>query len=183
MRTKAGKLAVSELLFNDTRLAWLWLIVRLYVGVAWIEAGWGKLNSPSWVGTDSGKALTGFIKGALAKMGGAHPDVSGWYGWFLENIILPNTGWFSYVIAGGEILVGTALILGLFTGVAAFFGGFMNMNFLLAGTVSANPPLLILQILLLMAWRVAGWYGLDRYVPKYLGKSKLADRLFIKDGR
>lgn len=68
-----------------------------------------------------------------------------------------------YVVTYGEILVGVALILGIFTGMAAFFGSFMNMNYLLAGTVSTNPMLLILAALLVLAWKTAGWWGLDLF--------------------
>jgi thiosulfate dehydrogenase [quinone] large subunit len=44
-------------------------------------------------------------------------------------------------VAYGELIVGIALLFGAFTGVAAFFGLFMNLNYLLAGTVSINPIL------------------------------------------
>ena len=69
----------------------------------------------------------------------------------------------------GEFLVGMALILGLFTGIAAFFGSFMNMNYLLAGTVSTNPILLVVALLLVLAWKTAGWWGLDRWLLPALG--------------
>jgi hypothetical protein len=48
-------------------------------------------------------------------------------------------------------------ILGIFTGLAAFFGAFMNMNYLLPGTVSTNPILLVFAVLLMLAWKTAGW--------------------------
>ncbi len=69
----------------------------------------------------------------------------------------------------GELLVGIALILGLFTGIAAFFGSFMNMNYLLAGTVSSNPILFVIATFLVLAWKTAGWWGLDRWVLPALG--------------
>lgn len=40
----------------------------------------------------------------------------------------------------------------------------MNWNYLMAGSVSTNPLLLVGAILLIVAWRVAGYYGLDRYL-------------------
>ena len=43
------------------------------------------------------------------------------------------------VITVGEILVGLGLIFGVLTGIAAFFGRLMNVNYLKAGTVSTNP--------------------------------------------
>lgn len=65
--------------------------------------------------------------------------------------------------------MGVGLILGLFTGIAAFFGTFMNLNYLFAGTVSSNPILLLLQLFLVLAWRSAGWIGLDRYFLPVFG--------------
>jgi thiosulfate dehydrogenase [quinone] large subunit len=95
--------------------------------------------------------------------------VQGWYAWFLQNVVLPHVTVWSYVISGGELLVGIALILGIFTGVAAFFGTFMNANYLLAGTVSVNPVLLVLGVFLVLAWKTAGWWGLDRLALPILG--------------
>ena len=101
---------ISQFLFSDTRLAPFWTILRLYLGYAWLTAGWGKLTNPAgvWIGAKSGTAVTGFIQGALAKTGGDHPDVSAWYAAFLERIALPNAVLFSYLVTYGEILVGVA---------------------------------------------------------------------------
>jgi len=92
----------------------------------------------------------------------------GWQ-WLLAGYEMPHAATFSYVVAFGELLVGAALILGLLTGFAAFFGGFMNASYLLAGTVSTNPALFIVQTMLVLAWRVAGWWGLDRWVLPRIG--------------
>jgi len=150
-------------------MAWFWLLVRIYVGWQWLEAGWEKVTNPVWVGPDAGGALSGFIKGALAKTGGAHPDVSGWYASFLQNAVLPHANVWSHAVAYGEVVVGAALILGVLTGIAAFAGLFMNLNYLLAGTVSINPILFTLAIGLVLAWKIAGWYGVDRYLLPKLG--------------
>jgi len=160
---------VAQALFGDVRWAWIWLILRLYLGWQWINAGWGKLTNPSWVGSDAGTAISGFVQGALAKTTGAHPDVQSWYATFLQNVILAHPAFWSYVVSFGETLVGIALILGLFTGIAAFFGSFMNANYLLAGAVSTNPILFVIAILLILAWKTAGWWGLDRWVLPALG--------------
>lgn|SRR5690625_3306667 len=159
---------VSSFLFNDTRSAIIWLIVRLYLGYSWLTAGWGKVTSSAWTGKDAGTAVTGFIQGALAKAEEG-TDVAGWYATFLENVALPQAKLFSYMVAYGEVLIGLGLIVGLFTGVAAFFGSFMNVIFLFAGTVSTNPLLFILATWLVLAWKNAGWYGLDRWALPYLG--------------
>ena len=40
----------AQALFGKVTWAWLWLIVRLYVGWTWLKAGWGKVTNPAWVG-------------------------------------------------------------------------------------------------------------------------------------
>ncbi|MGW8143730.1 MAG: DoxX family protein [Anaerolineales bacterium] len=160
---------IARSLFSDVRWAWIWLILRLYVGWEWLQASWGKINNPSWIGNKSGSALTGFVNGALAQTGGEHPNVQIWYAWFLQHLVQPYPVFWSYMVTFGEFLVGIALIFGAFTGIAAFFGSFMNMNYLLAGAVSVNPVLLILATLLVLAWKTAGWWGLDRWILPALG--------------
>lgn len=152
----------------DKTSAFLWLIVRLYLGYEWLMAGWDKVMNPVWFGSNAGAALQGFIRGALAKTGGAHPDVAMWYASFLQSAVLPHAVAWSNAVAVGEVLVGLGLIAGLFTGVAAFFGFFMNLNYLLAGTVSTNPVLLVLALGLMSARRVAGYWGFDRYAQPFL---------------
>lgn len=159
---------VSMFLFSSTRSAWIWLLIRLYIGYTWVTSGWGKLNSDAWTGENAGAAIQGFVNGAIMKSAEGK-DVTSWYATFLESVVLPNAKVFSYMVAFGEILVGLGLILGLLTGIAAFFGGLMNASFLFAGTVSSNPLMFILATWLVLAWKNAGWYGLDRWALPLLG--------------
>lgn len=168
----------ARMLFNDVRLSWIWLILRIYIGWQWLEAGWTKLFSSAWFGGQAGGAITGFVNGALSKTTGDHPDVQGWYAWFLQNLVLPYAKFWSNLVAIGETLVGIALILGIFTGIAAIFGSFMNANYLLAGTVSLNPGMLIITVLLILAWKTAGWLGLDHWVLPALGAPWQPGHLF-----
>jgi thiosulfate dehydrogenase [quinone] large subunit len=173
--------AIARFLFADTRAAWLWLVVRLYLGYEWISAGLDKLGSPAWTGSQAGTALAGFVKGAIGKASGDHPAVQGWYASFLQSFVIPNAGLFGYLVAIGETLVGVALIVGALTGVAAFFGIVMNANYLLAGTVSTNPILAFLAIFIVLAWRNAGWIGLDRYLLPILGTPWQPGKLFHRE--
>ncbi|MFO7247032.1 MAG: DoxX family protein [Bacillota bacterium] len=159
----------ARFLLSDTRPAVLWLVLRVWLGWGWLQAGMGKVGSPAWTGEQAGAAVAGFVARALERAGGDHPDVPGWYAWFLENVVLNNAAVFGHLVAYGEVLVGAALILGCLTGIAAFFGTFMNMAFLLAGTVSSNPIYFAVGTWLVLAWRNAGWYGLDRWVLPALG--------------
>jgi len=159
----------ARFLFGDTRVSWVWLLLRLYVGWQWLVAGWDKLQMPSWAGAQAGSAIQGFFTGALGKAAGPHPDVSSWYAYFIGNFAAQHAVFLSYLVTYGEFLVGIALILGAFTGIAAFFGAFMNINYLFAGTVSVNPILLLLELILMFAWRNAGWWGIDRWLLPRLG--------------
>jgi thiosulfate dehydrogenase [quinone] large subunit len=175
---------VARFLFADTRMAWLWLLVRLYVGYEWLTAGlekltgynfafgagFGQRSGAPWVfsGHD-GVALKGFVTGALALASGPHAAVQGWYASFLQQVVLPHATVFAYLVTFGEVLVGLGLIFGALTGIAAFFGVFMNLNFMLAGAVSINPIIGTLALLLMLAWRIAGYYGLDSVLLPLLG--------------
>ncbi|MEK7156642.1 MAG: DoxX family membrane protein [Patescibacteria group bacterium] len=167
---------IEESLFSyfftaDTRSAALWLIVRVWLGWQWLEAGWAKLHNPAWWGHDAGAAISGFAQGALAKTGGVHPDVQWWYADFVQATLIAHPYFWSHLIVFGELAVGIGLILGCLTGIAAFFGVVMNLNFMLAGTVSVNPIWATVGVLIVLAWRVAGYWGADRYVLPLLHRT------------
>ena len=163
--------AFTRYLFNNTRAGLLWLPIRLFVGFSFLEAGLHKAQGTGWL--DGGSALLGFWKGAVAvpAAGAGRPPISfEWYRDFLNVLINNNTqGWFAYLIVFGEIAVGLGLIFGILVGFASFFGALMNMSFLLAGSASTNPILFTCEIGLILGWRVAGYYGLDRYLLPMIG--------------
>ena len=164
--------------YSNPKSAPVWFLLRLYVGYEWLMAGWEKVLNPKWFGAEAGAAMQGFVAGALKKTAefcppapaACHPDVSAWYASFLQSAVLPYPLAWANAIAVGEVLVGLGLIFGCLTGIAAFFGLFMNLNFMLAGTVSINPILFTLSIFLILAWRVAGYWGFDRFInPRFFG--------------
>lgn len=168
-------------LFSSPRASWLWLVVRLYLGYEWVTAGLEKVGSAAWTGPQAGTALSGFVQGGIKSATGAHPAVQDWYASFLQNVVLPHASVFSYLVAFGEVLVGVGLIVGAFTGVAAFFGIVMNANYLLAGAVSTNPILAFLAIFVVLAWRNAGWIGLDRFILPFVGTPWQPGQLFAPE--
>jgi thiosulfate dehydrogenase [quinone] large subunit len=156
-------------LFDTTKFAWLWLILRLYPGYTWLSAGWGKLTNSAWM--QGGEALQGFWTNAVSIPEGGRPPITyDWYRTFLQ-FMLDNDWytWFAPLIAVAETLVGLLLLLGAFTGIVAFIGSFLNLNFMLAGASSTNPVLFTISILLILAWKVAGYYGLDRWLLPRIG--------------
>src|SRR5579859_7870683 len=164
---------IARFLFADSRMAWFWLLVRVYAGYEWFTAGWEKLTGTSINLTTFGhKAGSPWVfsgHDGAAMAGGDHPAVQGWYSSFLQTFVQPHAGLWAYLITFGELAVGLGLLVGALTGVAAFFGLAMNLNYLLAGTVSTNPILGVLALFLILAWRVAGYYGVDRYLLPLLG--------------
>jgi thiosulfate dehydrogenase [quinone] large subunit len=160
---------VARFVFSDARFSWFWLILRIFVGYQWLAAGWEKLNNAAWVGAHAGSAISGFLSGSLKDATGPNPAVAGWYAYFIGHTALLHPLLFSYLISYGEFAVGIGLILGAFTGIAAFFGLFMNVNYLFAGTISINPLLLLLEFFIVLAWRNAGWIGIDRFLLPAIG--------------
>ncbi|MFN8464082.1 MAG: hypothetical protein U0X20_00965 [Caldilineaceae bacterium] len=64
---------------------------------------------------------------------------------------------------------GVALIIGAFVGIAVFFGAAMNWNFIMAGSASTNGLMLLIAILLVLAWKTAGYIGADYVLLRWLG--------------
>jgi len=160
---------IARFLFQNTLASWLWLLVRVYGGWQFLEAGLQKLTAPAWV-DGSGAGILGFWKGALAVNNGKPVITYDWYRNFIQYLVDTNSaGWFSYLIVGGEIAVGLGLIVGAFVGIAACGGLLLNLAFMLAGTTSTNPVLAVLAILRVLAWKNAGYIGLDRFCLPVLG--------------
>lgn len=159
----------ARYLFSNTRAGLFWLPIRLFLGFSWLTSGWGKFSGEGWL--DGGSALAGYWERAVSIPEQGRPPIT--YDWFRDFLTFLLDGghetWFAYIIVFGEILVGLGLIFGALTGIAAFFGATMNMSFLLAGTASTNPVLFTAAIGLMLAWRVAGYYGIDRYLLPLLG--------------
>ena len=167
---------IARLLFADTRFAWLWLPLRLYLGWAWWEAGWHKFVDPKWI--DGGQALLEFWQRGL-KMTPKPVIAFDWYRSFIEFLVNSEAHtWLSKVIIFGELAIALGLILGAFTGLAAFFGGMMNWSFIMAGSASTNGMLFAIATWLVLAWRNAGWIGLDRWLLPLVGTPWKGGRLF-----
>ncbi len=156
-------------LLGNVHFAIFWLPIRFFVGREWLSAGEHKVRDDAWM--DGGAALQGYWQGAVAVPEQGRPSITyGWYRDFLQYMLDHEWySWFGPLIAVGEVLIGVALIVGALVGISAFFGTLMNFNFQLAGSASTNPVLFGLGVFLILAWKTAGYIGLDRYLLPYLG--------------
>jgi thiosulfate dehydrogenase [quinone] large subunit len=186
----------AQWLFASPAAGLIWLFVRVYLGYEWLHAGWEKVTGTeggfwawhfgytpeSWL--RSAAPLQGFTKYALSGAAqGPHSAVNyGWYASFLEWLGHPGpAAVFAKVIALGEMAIGIALIIGLFTGVAAFFAALLSVSFGLAGVAGVNPLFFVGEIFLILAWRNAGYYGLDRWILPAIGTPWHRGELFDRD--
>ena len=103
----------------------IWLAVRLLLGCWWLNAGyqkiWGNEKAAFWFGGGAGVkgfATAGVLGSATGKSGASY----GWWAAFLRDFVVPNASWIAKFIALGELAIGIALILGLFTGLVALCG-------------------------------------------------------------
>jgi thiosulfate dehydrogenase [quinone] large subunit len=153
------------------------------LGYQWINAGyqkiWGSEKSFFWFG--GGAGVKGFaaagVAGSATGKGGAS---YGWWAGFLHNFVIPNASWIAKFIALGELAIGIALVLGLFTGLVALCALTLNLVYMFTGSAGVNPAYAILEVALILAWRNAGYLGLDRFALggawRQRHSSKVTDR-------
>lgn len=171
---------VSKLAFGSRYVGGILLRpVSLFVGFAWLAAGEHKIRDSAWM--DKGYALVnpdpevaGFWERVTAvPEPPARPAIHNDFGWYRDFLTWMMdqgwAGWFAKLVAVGEFAIGLGLIFGTLLGVAAFFGIVLNLNFMLAGTASTNPVLLMLALPLVVGYKVAAYWGLDRWVLAALG--------------
>ena len=139
------------------------MLLRFYIGYQWLTAGFSKITSGSF-------DASGFMK-----MASENSEVPGWWASFLNTVALPNQEFFTFIVMWGELLVGLALILGIFTNFAALMGITMNLAFLFSGAGVVNVEMAILTVFIVIAGNNAGRIGLDRWVI-----AMVANKFFTK---
>jgi thiosulfate dehydrogenase [quinone] large subunit len=150
---------VASTLMRETVALWMLLPLRLYTGVAYVRTGLGKIAN-HWLSESTRLEVT--IAGWLA---GGKPYH--FYEGFLRSVVQPHAKLFSFLIVIGEISVGAALVLGLFTRPFAIAGLFMTLNFLLGQGegLTANSSTAFVMILLTFALVPSGRvFGLDHFL-------------------
>ena len=134
------ELPPARFLFCSTRASVIWLIVRLWLGWQWLDAGWLKATSPgyaNWLTHSAG--LQGFIGTADSSWAHraqayGHPEVA--YGWYVSllNDVGQHAQVVSVAVTFSELAVGVGLLLGCLTGIAAAGGIALNLIYITSGS-------------------------------------------------
>jgi uncharacterized membrane protein YphA (DoxX/SURF4 family) len=106
------------------------LPLRLFAGWVFLMEALSKLSA-GWV--QSGRLA--FLAGGWLKDG----KTFSFYAPFLRDLVLPNAHTFSWLVVGGELLVGAALLAGLFARWAAVGGVVLALNYMLARGDGIGP--------------------------------------------
>lgn len=170
-----------KLLMGNAYWSILWMPIRFFVGLQWLQAGEHKLRDDAWM--SGGSALQGYWERAVAipEPPGRAAITYAWYRDVLQYMLDHEWySWFAKLVAVGEFMIGLGLLVGALVGIAAFFGTLLNFSFMLAGTTSTNPVLFGLTVFLVLAWKVAGYMGLDRWLLPALGAPWSFGTLFKK---
>ena len=70
---------------------------------------------------------------------GRPPIADDWYRNFIQSMLDGGSYvWFAKLVAVGEMLVGIGMIFGLLMFFTTFMAGFMNWNFIMAGSASVK---------------------------------------------
>lgn len=155
-----GALALTVALTSIKNNPPVWAAVpaRIYFGCAFWRAAWNKIGPrwPVWPG-----AMTHF-----GEMNAPHE--SAWYRAFLTHVVFPHATLFAGLVATGEVAVGTCLILGLGTRVAAPIGAFLTLNyFLLKGDAPwsvSNDIAFVVGLTFLAITGAGRVFGLDALI-------------------
>jgi thiosulfate dehydrogenase [quinone] large subunit len=142
-------------------MAIVWTVMRVWLGVMWIQAGASKLwgaESPAFM-HHGGAGVAGFAAHGV-------PAYS-WWGSFLHSFVVPNAGWIAIAVAVGEFAIGIALVLGLFTRLAALASLALLFTYVMSGTASVCAFYALFAIVILTTWRTSSWLGVDGLIGGY----------------
>lgn len=157
MRTqRARQIDIFTWPFRSLLASPVWLVLRLYLASVWLQFGIGKIRG-GWL---DGDGLHGLLSAVAA---GQTPAPFPFYTRVAE--LLVQTGMdrvLSLVIPFAELAVGLAFLTGVLLVPAAIGAILLNLNLILSGVASIHfdGRIIALQVLLLLAWRVAGYLGL-----------------------
>jgi len=129
------------------------LPLRLFIGLGWLRSSIEKVVEPEWY---NGIALNLFFSERIAAGDVAFP----FYQSLMEGIFSTHAPLLGKIVIVGEFYCGIAILFGLFMRPALLAGIFMNLNFILAGSVNPSAFYIVIQLTLLSS-NVGRIFALD----------------------
>jgi uncharacterized membrane protein YphA (DoxX/SURF4 family) len=163
MRTRSA-LQIKALTwpFRSLLTSPVWLVLRLYLASVWMQFGIAKIRG-GWL---EGDGLHGLLSAVAAGQTAPYP----FYARVAEMLV--DTGMdrvLSVAMPLVEVGVGIAFLTGVLLVPAAIAATLLNVNLILSGVASLHfdGRIIAMQLLLLGAWRVAGYLGLGTLVRRW----------------
>lgn len=114
--------------------AWV-VFIRLFIGIGWLRAVTEKLIEPAW---RDGTEIIAFVEGYSVW-------TLGWYRPIVDNLVVPNFRLVLVILIVAQVFAAVTLLSGRLLAWGVGVGIFMNLNFLVAGSVDPNVFYLLAQ--------------------------------------
>jgi NADH dehydrogenase len=178
-------------LAHKTHTSWM-VLLRMYVGVLWLLEGIKKINE-GWLdpanikivqvaGTSGASAAGEAVKEAVVYATPILASPPAFYQWFTDTVVAPNAYLFQVSVVTMEILIGLALIAGLFTFFASIMSIGLVCNFILSALAGWEIMWYVFASIALMGG-AGGGFSLDYYVQPWIKKwwksTKFAQRSYL----
>lgn len=161
---------LARFLFQSTGAAWLWLAVRLWVGWQLFAAGQSAFVEPGRL-DDATRTMALYWQRIAGTGAAVDPGVQEWQRLLAQTLASGQAErWLAAAVAVSQLVLGMAILLGFFVGIAAAGGILLGLGMnILTGATDFTPFHAAASILLALAWKNAGFIGFDRYVLRGLG--------------
>lgn len=131
--------------------------IRLFIGIGWLRAFAEKVTTGSWL---EGRAVREFLDVQVA----SGSVVFRPYEWLIDSVLRPGSPLIGWLVVLLQLIVGLAILTGAYTNLALLVGIAMNVNFMLAGSISPSVFYIAIQTVLFVTGAGAV-LGLDRLLP------------------
>ena len=144
-----------------------WLALRLYLGATWLRFGWSKVEAGWLISNPMRPLLEAIGSGGTAAPLPLYRSVAE------QMLAVGLDRLLSVAIPLAELAFATAFFAGVLLVPAAIAACLMNLNLILSGiaTWSFDGRVILMQLLIILGWRVAGELGLGdsihRLWPQY----------------
>jgi uncharacterized membrane protein YphA (DoxX/SURF4 family) len=137
------------------------VILRVHLGVILLITVVGKMFRPEPFSVEMLNYLQGF----------SMRNAPGFYKIFLQQVVIPQSTLFSYLIITGEVVAGVCLLLGLCTRVGALIAMFLFLNYMFSKggyfwSPDSEDAAVFFSALVCFLGAAGRVYGLDSYFAR-----------------